>query len=585
MKIVLWFLALLLCCVVLASGKVQFAGVNLSGAEFGNNVPGTFNADYTYPTNSEVDYFVGKGMNVFRIPFLWERLQHSQFASFDQTEQGRLTSIINYITISKGKYVLLDPHNYARYYGQVIGQSVPVTAFADFWTKLANLFKSNSKVIFGLMNEPNSMDSNLWAADAQAAILAIRATGATNMITVPGNGYTGAWSWTPANAWYGSANSLALASITDPLNNYVFEVHQYLDSDSSGTNADCAGNNIGSQRVQSFTTWARQNGKKAILGEFGGGSSSTCLSAIDDLLNHLDSNTDVWVGWTWWSAGPWWGNYFLSIEPANGQDKPQMSSLLKHLPPSGPSSSSSSTTGRAQSTTGQPSTTGRVQSTTAAPTTAVATTGVATTGSGMSNPCTNGNNGVPTRPDSVAFSQAPFIISSTGTASLILAYSMTQTRVIVVDLMSSTPSAAWYGKGVVTVPAGSGTVAVTVTIQNPIPMGPNYMFHAWVVSSSDYSSKPDPWDYLISYTNSQVSVAPGSSLYAQDVSPCSDTSSCVAVCGSEANIDTCDCDTSGKVTVVCKGTDAVAASQSAAANLIPPTIGLLVTIVVGAQLL
>jgi endoglucanase len=50
--------------------------VNLAGADFGEgNLPGTFDVDYTYPTFEEVDYFVGKGMNVFRIPFRWERLQ------------------------------------------------------------------------------------------------------------------------------------------------------------------------------------------------------------------------------------------------------------------------------------------------------------------------------------------------------------------------------------------------------------------------------------------------------------------------------------------------------------------------------
>lgn len=52
------------------------SGVNLAGAEFGgNSIPGVFGTDYIYPLEEEVDYFVGKGMNVFRIPFRWERLQ------------------------------------------------------------------------------------------------------------------------------------------------------------------------------------------------------------------------------------------------------------------------------------------------------------------------------------------------------------------------------------------------------------------------------------------------------------------------------------------------------------------------------
>ena len=35
-------------------------GVNLAGAEFGSNMPGTFNSDYTYPTASELDYYQSK---------------------------------------------------------------------------------------------------------------------------------------------------------------------------------------------------------------------------------------------------------------------------------------------------------------------------------------------------------------------------------------------------------------------------------------------------------------------------------------------------------------------------------------------
>jgi endoglucanase len=86
--------------------------------------------------------------------------------------------------------------------------------------------------MFGLMNEPNSMDTNLWRDTAQGAINAIRATGASNMILVPGNAWTGAWSWT--SNYYGTPNSVAMASITDPKNNFAFEAHQYFDGDSSG---------------------------------------------------------------------------------------------------------------------------------------------------------------------------------------------------------------------------------------------------------------------------------------------------------------------------------------------------------------
>jgi aryl-phospho-beta-D-glucosidase BglC (GH1 family) len=102
---------------------LQFTGVNLSGAEFGvsnNNVhlPGTYITDYIYPNNSEVDYFTGKGMNTFRLPFRWERLQPTNSTPLNSTELGRMTAFVNYAT-SKGDNVILDPHNFERYYPRV----------------------------------------------------------------------------------------------------------------------------------------------------------------------------------------------------------------------------------------------------------------------------------------------------------------------------------------------------------------------------------------------------------------------------------------------------------------------------------
>lgn len=304
-------------------------GVNLAGADFGGNVPGQFNVDYTYPNAGEVDYFVGKGMNVIRLPFRWERLQQSQFAEFDTDELRRLNSIVIYIT-TKEAFVILDPHNYSRYYGDIIGtDNVPVTAFQDFWRRLAEIYKDNPRVIFALVNEPYNMTTELWRDNANAAILAIRRAGAHNLILVPGNAWTGAHSWT--QNWYGTANSITMQTIHDSLSNYAFEVHQYLDSNSSGTSDECVSTTIGSQRLAEFTAWLKQHNKRGFLGEFAGGTSNLCLASIDNMLDYIDSNRDVWLGWTYWAAGPWWGNSPSIIEPVNGNDKPQMAILLQHL--------------------------------------------------------------------------------------------------------------------------------------------------------------------------------------------------------------------------------------------------------------
>ncbi len=314
--------------------KTQFNGVNLAGADFGYDTrPGDFGTHYTYPTHAEVDYFMGKGMNIFRLPFLWERLQNDQNGPLNSQELARIKDFVAYVSSKQGK-VILDPHNSARYYDEIIGidgdlGALPVAAFKDFWTKLANEFKNNQQVIFGLMNEPHDMPSELWRDDANAAIVAIRATGAKNLILVPGNAWTGAHSWNDNS--YGTPNGVVMKDIADSANNYAFEVHQYMDTDSSGSSANCVSQTIGAERLVEFTNWLRSNKQRGFLGEFAGGRNATCLSGIDKMLDYVDANDDVWLGWTYWAAGPWWGEDIFTLEPKNGVDRPQMAELLKHI--------------------------------------------------------------------------------------------------------------------------------------------------------------------------------------------------------------------------------------------------------------
>ena len=312
--------------------ELSFKGVSLAGAEFGEgNLPGVFNQHYTYPNSGEVDYFMSRGMNTMRLPFRWERLQRSKNAPLDNTELSRMNNFIDYTT-GQGGHVILDPHNYARYYGDLVGGSQVSNAdFANFWTRVADEYKDNPRVVFGLMNEPNTMATEQWLGAANEAIAAIRATGAQNLIMVPGNAWSGAHSWN--QNWYGTPNAQAMLGIHDPLNNFAFEVHQYLDSDSSGTTNVVLSQDIGQQRLVEFTDWLKTNNLRGFLGEFavpnstiGDGSSQIGDEAINNMLSYVEANDDVWMGWNWWAAGPWWGDYLFTLEP-NGQDRPAMDLL------------------------------------------------------------------------------------------------------------------------------------------------------------------------------------------------------------------------------------------------------------------
>lgn len=313
---------------VVPSGPMPYRGVNLAGGEFGSAIPGRDGVDYRFPNNGEIDYFVGKGMNTFRFGFKWERLQPKAYAEFVDAYIAQIDGLVAHAT-SKGAFSVLNPHNFARYYDVPVGSSsVPNGVFADLWKRLAVRYKDNPRVMFNLVNEPRDMSTEQWVGAANAAIKAIRDAGANNTVIAPGNGWTGAHSW--SSNWYGTSNAVAMLKIVDPADNTLFEVHQYLDAASSGGGA-CVSGTIGSERMKNFYDWLRANKKKGFLGEFAGTNTSTCNAAVKNMMEDMMKNADVLQGWLWWAAGPGWGDYALSIEPQNGKDRPQMSLLTPFL--------------------------------------------------------------------------------------------------------------------------------------------------------------------------------------------------------------------------------------------------------------
>ena len=312
------------------SERLWYPGINFAGAEFNDRrVPGKIGQDYHYPTQHDIDYFLDRGITTIRLPFLWERLQLNLAWEFEPKEFERLDETVAYVT-GRGGYVILDPHNYARYFGKLIGsRQVPASAFASFWAVLADHFKDNPRVIFGLMNEPYRIRAEDWRKVADVAIVAIRNTGARNLILVPGTSWSGAHSWTQNRD--GISNAAAFRDLTDPADNMAFEVHQYLDSDFSGTSSDCQSETIGRKSLERVTHWLRENGHRGFLGEFGAANNPVCLEALDQMLQYTRDNADVWIGWAYWAAGAWWGDYLFSVHPSTEGDAPQMQILMKHL--------------------------------------------------------------------------------------------------------------------------------------------------------------------------------------------------------------------------------------------------------------
>ena len=320
----------------MAMAAPSWVGVNLGAGEFGaGNLPGTRNTDYTYPTHAEIDYYSTKRMNVIRLPFLWERVQHQQYGNLEPTDISIIDDLVDYAS-ARGMATVLDVHNYGRYYNQVIGAAVPKEAFADLWYKLAMRYK-NKMVIFNIMNEPNNETTETWFNAAQAAVYGIRNAGARNLILVPGNGWTGAWSWD--SNYYGTPNKDVMINIQDPGNYFAYDVHQYFDRNCNGANyaGNCDTYNGDSwvNLISSFTQWCKANGKHAFLGEYNFSDNSYSAARADEFLTYIDQNTDVWLGHTYWAGGPWWGDYAPRVlDPVggagHGPDRYQMATIMKH---------------------------------------------------------------------------------------------------------------------------------------------------------------------------------------------------------------------------------------------------------------
>lgn len=73
--------------------------------------------------------------------------------------------------------------------------------------------------------------------------------------------YSGAW------IWITSGNNDSIGSLTGRYEKVVYEMHQYLDSDGSGTSTSCLSGTIGAERAANAPAWLKANNKKGILGE------------------------------------------------------------------------------------------------------------------------------------------------------------------------------------------------------------------------------------------------------------------------------------------------------------------------------
>lgn len=309
-----------------SNASVEMMGLNLSAAGFGTTVlPGKLNTNYTYPTENYFQNWSSKGVKLIRFPITWERMQTSLNADLDRDQVKLLLQTLNYAK-KYNMQIIIDVHNYGRYYGKIIGKDIPYTGYSTFIQKLVMEFNHHPSILgWDIMNEPYGMPTGNWPKAAQLGIDAVRSYDQKRPIFIEGEAYSTASRW--------KIFSDGLKNLKDPYNNLVFSAHIYFDSNESGVYApqdmSKVHANLGIEKVKPFVDWLKENNLRGYIGEMGIPDDNPIWNVVMD--NTLKYLSDQCIPTTYWAAGPWWGSYKLAVEPINGKDRPQWPTIKKYV--------------------------------------------------------------------------------------------------------------------------------------------------------------------------------------------------------------------------------------------------------------
>lgn len=343
------------------------AGINLSGLEFSKMIdpvviPNLSVADSDSTASDLVDTqaFINAGMNTVRLPVSWGYLQLDgpgvgtiNHAYYDDYVRPLLQ------TLTHAKvYTIVDMHAYMRYstFGEQYsgcGASGPCPdgqlildekAYQSVWGQLMDVIKNDPLIdqdylVLDLMNEPVGVPDDKVFTIQTSLIKLLRQKQFNGYILVEGNGWSGLHSWTTeqwtgkegqtyTNATLFTRANFVKAGVTD-LSKIIINVHQYLDSDYSGTHDDCqqdlttTGPN--GFNLDAFVDYLTENQLQAAVTEFGAGrNASSCREPLQQFMTYLKDNASTikpygFVGWTAWASGHGWGDYNLRIKPTSYQ--------------------------------------------------------------------------------------------------------------------------------------------------------------------------------------------------------------------------------------------------------------------------
>lgn len=325
-----------------------YLGLNVSGLE--DPIP-------EGPSEEMLDAYASYGVRRLRLPGRWDFFQPEVNGPLDEEYLDLYLATVRR-AVERDMTVTLEPcHNYGKRLingtEQGFGDGVLTSEmFADFWSR----FVSATGDVEGVtawepMGEPSGLtgtpqqQSQAWADAANAAVVAIRATGDERPIKIDVSQPGSHTAWTTDN--------VALHTVTDPLDRLVFSHHMYMDRNNSGKYAywseeieagDTHGGHVpltydvGVKRLKPFVAWLRKHDLKGEIGESGVGwadapgvtSSVGWQIAMETTLQYCQQvGLPVYA----WGAGPHLIRpYELSLEPFEGLPAPQWQVLSRYLP-------------------------------------------------------------------------------------------------------------------------------------------------------------------------------------------------------------------------------------------------------------
>jgi hypothetical protein len=291
-----------------ASGTAyRLLGVNRASAEFAC-VQGKGMWDSPTPDQASVDAMKAWNIHAVRIP-LNEDCWLGTFGTPSGTTYQQAVKAYVDLLVASGINPIVEMHwNHGVYTGTASAcadanatcqKPMPDAQYAPtFWTQVANMFKGSNAVIFDLFNEPYPDAANNWSdmtaawtclrdggtctgisyqvAGMQSLVNTVRATGATNVIMIPGL------------TWTNDLTQWLAYKPADPAGNLMASWHSY--NFNACVTVSCWDSQIGTVAAQVPVT----------AGEIG---QNTCAHEyIDQLMAWADAHGVGYLAWTW---NPW----------------------------------------------------------------------------------------------------------------------------------------------------------------------------------------------------------------------------------------------------------------------------------------